>query len=483
MKDSKVLKAGMGYTIGNYMLKGLNFFTIPIFAYLLSPSDYGYYNIFVAYETIVFILLGFGIHTSYKNARYKYRYVSEGADKGGDYKTYVSTTMLLLLGSMFMWLCCANLFSKLISGFIGLDQISINMLICYSWATAVFQCFTADIGIEYKFKSFLAVSFFNAIGNITLSILLICTVFSEKRYMGRIVGCTVPLVILAIFITYKYLKESKPKSAKKFLSWGLRYSMPTIPHGIGQVILSQFDRIMIERIVSSVASGIYSFAYNINIILNVTTQSMDNVWNPWFYERMNQKDYESIKKVSSIYSIAVCIFSSILILVSPELVKLLGSNEYEDAIYCVAPIVASGFLAFLYTLPSAVEYYYEKTKYIAVGTIGAAVINIILNVLFINLYGYVAAAYTTLFTYVIYFVFHYILAKRIHGYSIFSNKVMILNITAIIAVMLSTVWMLDFLSVRWFLAIILGVILIIIEEKNVGIIKKILKSKKENANE
>lgn len=36
-----ILKAGLGYTIGNYMIKGLTFFSIPIFARLLSPDNYG----------------------------------------------------------------------------------------------------------------------------------------------------------------------------------------------------------------------------------------------------------------------------------------------------------------------------------------------------------------------------------------------------------------------------------------------------------
>ena len=49
---SKVIKAGFGYVIGNYLLKGLVFLTIPIFTRLLSPSDFGVYNTFAAYESI-----------------------------------------------------------------------------------------------------------------------------------------------------------------------------------------------------------------------------------------------------------------------------------------------------------------------------------------------------------------------------------------------------------------------------------------------
>ena len=41
LKKNKVLKAGIGYTIGNYFLKGLGFITVPIFSRLMAVSDYG----------------------------------------------------------------------------------------------------------------------------------------------------------------------------------------------------------------------------------------------------------------------------------------------------------------------------------------------------------------------------------------------------------------------------------------------------------
>ena len=62
----KVLKAGLGYTIGNYFLKGLNFLTIPIFSRILSTTDYGIYNTFAAYENIMFIIIGLAIHSAKK---------------------------------------------------------------------------------------------------------------------------------------------------------------------------------------------------------------------------------------------------------------------------------------------------------------------------------------------------------------------------------------------------------------------------------
>ena len=69
---SKVAKAGIGYLIGNYLIKGVLFLTLPLFARLLSSTDYGLYNTFIATEGLLSIIIGWAIHASYKSAWYKY---------------------------------------------------------------------------------------------------------------------------------------------------------------------------------------------------------------------------------------------------------------------------------------------------------------------------------------------------------------------------------------------------------------------------
>lgn len=45
LKQSKVFKAGIGYTIGNVMVKGINFLAIPIFSRLLTTEEMGLYTV------------------------------------------------------------------------------------------------------------------------------------------------------------------------------------------------------------------------------------------------------------------------------------------------------------------------------------------------------------------------------------------------------------------------------------------------------
>ncbi len=63
----------------------------------------------------------------------------------------------------------------------------------------------------------------------------------------------------------------------------------------------------------------------------------------------------------------------------------------------------SVFFMFLYPLFANIEFYYEKTKFVMVASCSGALLNILLNYIFIGLYGYYAAGYTTLICYMVFF--------------------------------------------------------------------------------
>ena len=403
-----ILKAGLGYTIGNYMIKGLTFFSIPIFARLLSPDNYGIYNTYIAYESILCMCVGFTLNTCQKNARYKY---------GKDYGEFVSSCMVLLLVSAGTWLLLIKMFERPLTAYTGFDYWIHNLLILHCLGSAILSIFNVYLSITYSYKGYLLAAGFNAVFNIGLSILLIKTVFSRHPAEGRIVGTVIPVLFLAVFICLYFWKEKRPPADRttnfRYWRFALAYSVPLIPHGISQVLLNQFDRIMINSICGAAQAGIYSFAYNIYSIVGVTTASLENVWSPWFFEKAQIGEIGSIEKRATQYAVMVALFVSSIMLVSPELIVILGTSSYTGAEYCVIPILVGGFFAFLYTIPVQVQYFYGKTKLIALGTVVAAMINIVLNSIFIPMYGYVAAAYTTAVTYGMNFAFHAFISSRI----------------------------------------------------------------------
>lgn len=109
-------------------------------------------------------------------------------------------------------------------------------------------------------------------------------------------------MIVAISIVVEFFHRSKPSRDSALLKWGIKYSAPIIPHGLSQIVLNQFDRIMIMKMETEAKAGIYSFAYNIYALVQVTAGSLDNVWGPWFYQKRKDDEINAIKKYSGYYA-------------------------------------------------------------------------------------------------------------------------------------------------------------------------------------
>ena len=88
-------------------------------------------------------------------------------------------------------------------------------------------------------------------------------------------------------------------------------------------------------------------------------------------------------------------------LFAPEIVKILATEEYYEAIYIMPPIAAGVFFTSFANLYSNIAVYYKRSKYVMYPAIIAAGLNLFLNYIFIRLFGYMAAAYTTLFSYIV----------------------------------------------------------------------------------
>lgn len=72
-------------------------------------------------------------------------------------------------------------------------------------------------------------------------------------------------------------------------------------------------------------TGIYSLIYNFSMIATVITTSLDGVWVPWFTKKMNNKGYREINKVAVDYVNLMTYAMCCLIMVAPEVVKILAS--------------------------------------------------------------------------------------------------------------------------------------------------------------
>ena len=168
-----------------------------------------------------------------------------------------------------------------------------------------------------------------------------------------------------------------------------------------------------------------------------------------------------------------------------EIIIVFGSTKYLAAESCIIPICVGLFFNYLFQLFARVQEYYEHKLLVVVPSILCAVLNIVLNLIFIKLYGYIAASYTTAICYLIFCILHYLFyvhtcKKEIPNNNIYNTKTVFLIALLFLIVSVFIFFVKDHLRIKIsFLAIIL--ILCIVFRKTIFNVFKSIFIKRENA--
>ena len=120
-------KAGIYYTIGNILLKGVLFFSLPIFTRIMGTADFGYYNNYIAYEQIFTAIFGLGMYGTIKNAK---------IDFDTQFERYFSFVSQLCFLFAIIVLLIANGIISLNGSFLDFNQFEINLLVLQSFGAA-----------------------------------------------------------------------------------------------------------------------------------------------------------------------------------------------------------------------------------------------------------------------------------------------------------------------------------------------------------
>lgn len=395
-------KASTCYLIGNVFNKGIAFLTVPIFTRILSTSDYGIVTTYNSWIGIVTMLLGFALHMAIRSSFIDYR---EKVDE------YLTSTLLFTVAfsvSMTVIVCSVSVLLNL-----SIPFILILLCMLQSMSSAIIEDYSYYLMMKFNYKFRTMLMIVPNLLSVVLSVLAMLYVFNTNRYLGRVIPTAIVTLFFGIFLVFLSIRRSGFVFNIEFLKHGLKISTPLILHGIALNILSQSDRTMITWLADASQTGIYSLIYNFSMIATVITTSLDGVWVPWFTKQMSNKGYKEINKVAVDYVNLMTYAMCCLIMVAPEVVKILASKPYWEGIVIIPPVVLSNYIIFVYTMYVNVEHYYKKTVRISLYTAVAAVINLVLNYIFIPYFGYVAAAYTTIVSYVVALILHTSYAKKL----------------------------------------------------------------------
>lgn len=402
------IKASLWFLVSAFFQRGVSVITTPIFTRLMTPAEYGEFSVFYSWYGIITIFvtlnLFFGVYVrglvKFENERKVFSSSMEGL------------TLVLVITWLFIYLLFSRQFNQLFS----LNTKQMLCMFLTIWSSSAFSFWAAEQRVDLRYKQLVGLSVIVVIFTPVLQLVLMAMM--RDKVMARIYGMTLINAFLYIPLFIVQMRKGGVFYSAKFWTYALQFNIPLIPHYLSQTVLNSADRLMINSMIGTSEAGIYSLAYSISQIMTVFNSSLMQTIEPWLYKKIRDNQVHEISKVAYPSFGLIAVVNLVLIALAPEVVALFAPKEYDAAIWVIPPVAMSVFFQFTYTFFAVFEFYYEKTKYITAATLGGAVINIILNYIFIGIYGYYVAGYTTLICYILYAVFHYLfmnkLIKRYH---------------------------------------------------------------------
>ena len=459
------------YLIANIIGMAVSLVALPILTNLLSTAEMGIATSFITLKNIVTIIILLAMYISIdkmyisiKDINERYKYLSS---------IYIFSTIIAILIYILYFI-----FQVPLNKVLGFDTKMMTLMFVMCILINGCTLMVANWNFCNKAKyTFLYNLFVSPVSQI-LSIILVLILPSEK-YLGRIIGVDFFNITLGMVCGIVIIMKGKKAFEKKYIKESLQISLPMIPHLLSQIFLSSCDLLMIKSIVGESSAGIYSVAYTISNILYTISLQIFKPWSPWVYRRIENKETDSIKENSKLIMHIVWIFCIGIFTIAPELIKIFINSEYGEASLIVPPICLGIYFQMMYTFFYDIEYYHKKNKQIAVFSVITAITNIILNYIAIKIWGYQAAAYTTIISYMILCILHYFGMKKIDKTKYYDLKTLIILSIVLMLITFANVIFNSNIIIRYIILVISG-IYILIRYKNLilNFLNKILEKMK-----
>lgn len=451
-KPKKSISLGIVINIiSTALLRSISLITAPITTKLLDTPDYGAMSIYSTWCGVTCIVIGLQTYGSLNNARLRFP-----EDKA--FYRYCWNSLIIVVAMHMIALLVlfpfAGVFSRLlkISVFLVYAMVIESLFRnCVSYMSTVFI-------IHNKALLNAILSFLTVIGSFGLSYYFAVYVdaFSEKPYLAFILGNLIVQCVIGCICFVWFAIKGFSKLDVSCFKYCLIISLPLVFHGLSGVILGQSDRIMLERMVGLSEAGVYSFTYNFASIINAVQGAINAIWTPFFFQYLNSHSVDEMRKHMRNFDILFSALSMGYLLVYPEVFHLLANERYWGQMNIIIVLVSGFYWIHLYTYPANYEVFKEKTNMLAAGSIGAAVLNVVLNVFLIGRWQAMGAAIATLASYIALYVFHTVVARKVVRDYPVPFKDDLLRVFSFFIIVVISLILQKFIILRWVLAGLIG---------------------------
>lgn len=425
-KMSNAKKASFALMLAKICQKGIAMISAPIFTRIMITEQYGSVTNFQSWESVILILATLNLSMGvFNNGMLDY---SKDRDR--------FTTSCLILSNI-----CTIIVFSVILAFKGLFStkfdLSFDLLLLmlgYMFFYPAYSYWSSRQRYEFKYKLLTFLTILISVLQLLASIICVLLVSDNQQAVSRIYATQGVLIIVGVAMYILILCKSHFKWSLGYIKYAFKFNIYLVPHFLAMSVLSSGDRIMINSMVGKTATAIYGVSYSTAYMISIFWQAIEASWTPWLFENLKVGRMASIKKRGNQVITVFAGISVLCMLFAPELMKLLASKEYQEGVFIIPSVTGGVFFTSVYALYMRVEYYYKKTKATMISSVLAAVANVGLNLVFIKIFGYIAAGFTTLLCYALLYVFHYFYCKHKKITGIYDDKYIALLSLAVLII-------------------------------------------------
>lgn len=408
-------RAALWFALCNFLNKGVAMIVVPLYTRLLTTEEYGTYTVFQSWLNLFVILATLEISRGhYKVGITKYE---EDADR---YTTSVlGLSNAVTIGFAAVYACAMPFFNRML----GMPTDLVISMLLYLLVYPAWEFWTIRQRFAYRYKTMVAATLAVAVLSPVMGVAGIywlhlqsgAAIFSKLAVQGA----------FALGICLLFWRKSQVWFHRIYWKEAFVFNLTLVPYLLSTSILNQADRIMIDSMVGAAEAAVYSVAYSAAMLMQLLDNAVSDAFIPWMYRRLKAGEYRSIEPVTNKLLVLVAGANLFLILFAPEVIAVFAPGRYRDAIWVIPPVAASVFFMFLFQRYINVEVYYGATASVSSTSILVAGLNILLNYFCIPKWGYLAAGYTTLVSYLVFCAAHYFNLKNVcrnhcQGHQIFT---------------------------------------------------------------